>query len=266
MGEDVTRRNFLTIAGAAVGGLAVGAVGGYTLIPPKETIVEVPKNIEVEKPVPEWPWAYTRLDVEAVKERAYAAYFEAGCAYGAFEGIMGELKESVGFPFTSVPTKMMIFGKGGALGWGATCGALNGALAAVNLLTSDYGKVGGEIIGEYTETAYPSWKPDETVKTDADLPTSVSGSPLCHVSVTNWCVESGYASGSNERKERCGRLTGEVAGRAAEMLNALLDGEFVPAFAIPASTTSCNNCHYDDGSVANVHAKDDCVQCHGETH
>ncbi len=254
----------MSMAGVAVGGLAVGAIGGYSLIPPKETIVEVQK--EVEMPVPDWPWAYTRLDVEAVKNRAYAAYFESGCAYGAFEGIMGELRENVGFPFTSVPSKMMIFGKGGALGWGATCGALNGALAAVNLVTSDYGNVGGEIIGEYTETAYPSWKPAETVKTDIDLPTSVSGSPLCHVSVTNWCVESGYASGSNERKERCGRLTGEVAGRAAEMLNALLDGAFVPAFQIPASTTSCNNCHYDDGTVANVHAKDDCVQCHGEVH
>jgi hypothetical protein len=266
MGENVTRRDFMSMAGAAVGGLAIGAIGGYTLIPPKETIVEVPRDVEVEKPVPEWPWPYTRLDVEAVKERAYNAYFEAGCAYGAFEGIMGELRENVGFPFTSVPTKMMVFGKGGGLGWGTICGALNGALAAVNLVTSDYGKVGGEIIGEYTETAYPSWKPDETVKTDAVLQTSVSGSPLCHVSVTKWCEESGFASGSNERKERCGRLTGEVAGRAAEMLNALLDGGFVPVFQIPESTTTCNNCHYDDGVVANVHAKSGCVQCHGETH
>jgi len=266
MGEDVTRRNFLTIAGAAVGGLAVGAVGGYTLIPPKETIVEVPRDVEVEMPVPEWPWAYPRFDVEAVKVRAYDAYFVSGCAYGAFEGILGELRENVGFPFNTVPSKMMVFGKGGGLGWGTLCGALNGALAAVNLLTSEYGAVGGEIIGEYTETAYPTWKPDETVKTDADLPTSVAGSPLCHVSVTKWCEESGFASGSIERKERCGRLTGEVAGRSAEMLNTLLDGAFVPVFQIPESTTTCNNCHYDTGSVANVHAISDCVQCHGETH
>ena len=50
------------------------------------------------------------------------------------------------------------------------------------------------------------------------------------------------------------------------MLNALLDGDFVPVFQIPASTTTCNSCHYDDGAVANVHAKDNCVQYHGEVH
>ena len=40
---------------------------------------------------------------------AYNAYYESGCAYGAFEGIIGELRETKGPPFDLVPTKMMTY-------------------------------------------------------------------------------------------------------------------------------------------------------------
>ena len=71
MGEDVSRRKFIKVAGAAVDGIALGAVGGYSLIPPKETIVEVPRDVEVEMEVPDWPWAYPKLNPEAAAKRAY---------------------------------------------------------------------------------------------------------------------------------------------------------------------------------------------------
>jgi hypothetical protein len=263
MTEDVSRRDFVKMAGVAVGGLAIGAVGGYSLMPPKETIIE--KEVEVPQEVPEHPWQYAKLDVEKVKERAYNAYFVGGCSYGAFEGIVGELQEKVGHPYTSIPTKISVYGKGGTVGFGTLCGALNGASMAMNLVSNDLSMV-TEVVGEYTETGYPTWKPAVTKKTDADLPTSVSGSPLCHVSVTKWCEASGFESGSDERKERCGRLTGEVAGRAAEILNAMADGTFAAAFVNPESVTGCNGCHGDDGAIANVHAKSECLQCHGDPH
>ena len=249
------------MAGAAVGGLALGAIGGYSFLPPKETIVEK----EVPQEVSEHPWTYSKLDVEKVKERAYEGYFASGCSYGAFEGIVGELKDTVGHPFTSVPTKISVYGKGGTVGFGTLCGALNGAAMAINLVSNDLSMV-TEVVGEYTEKAYPTYKPAVTKKTDADLPTSVSGSPLCHVSVTKWCEASGFGSGSDERKERCGRLTAEVAGRTVEILNAMSDGVFTAAFVNPESVTGCNSCHYDDGTVANVHAKSECTQCHGDPH
>ena len=261
MTEEVSRRAFVQMAGAAIGGLALGAVGGYSLLSPKETIVEK----EVAREVPEHPWTYSKLDVEKVKERAYNAYFAGGCSYGAFEAILGELQDNVGHPFTSLPAKISVYGKGGTVGFGTLCGALNGASMALNLVSNDLSMV-TEVVGEYTENAYPTYKPAVTKKTDADLPTSVAGSPLCHVSVTKWCEASGYGSGSDERKERCGRLTAEVAGRAVEILNASVDGAFTAAFVNPESVTACNSCHYDDGQVANVHAKSECVQCHGDPH
>ncbi len=71
MEEDVSRREFMKVAGAAVGGIALGAVGGYSLMPPKETIVEVPRDVEVAMELPEWPWTYPKLDPEAAAKRAY---------------------------------------------------------------------------------------------------------------------------------------------------------------------------------------------------
>ena len=75
MTEEVTRREFVKMAGAAIGGIAIGAVGGYSMLPPKETVIET----EVPQEVPEHPWTYTKLDVEKVKLRAYEAYFQHGC-------------------------------------------------------------------------------------------------------------------------------------------------------------------------------------------
>jgi len=87
--DQVSRREFVKMAGAAIGGLAIGAVGGYSLMPEKTTEVEVPVEVEVPAEMPARPWEYKTLDVEAVKARAYEAYFQKGCAYGAYEGVIG---------------------------------------------------------------------------------------------------------------------------------------------------------------------------------
>ena len=83
------------MAGVAIGGIALGAVGGYSLIPGKETIVTQDVPLEV----PEHPWTYTKIDPVAAARRGYDAFFQGGCCYGVFEGIIGELREQVGHPF-----------------------------------------------------------------------------------------------------------------------------------------------------------------------
>ena len=251
------------MAGAAIGGLAIGAIGGYSFLPPKETIVE--KEIEVPQEVPEHPWEYTKLNVEAVKERAYQAYFQGGCCYGVFEGVIGELRETVGYPFTAMPTKLSVFGKGGLAGWGATCGVLTGGGMAINVVTNDIGPV-NEMMGWYTEAALPIYMPETAAKVEGELPQSISGSPLCHASVTNWSNVSGFSENAPERAERCARLVADTAGKVVEMLNALKDGTFTAAFAVPDSVVECGSCHGADGSVNNVFAKMDCEGCHVDPH
>ncbi|MCW4048732.1 MAG: C-GCAxxG-C-C family protein [Candidatus Bathyarchaeota archaeon] len=265
--ENVSRRDFVKMAGAAIGGVALGAVGGYSLIPPKETIVtnEVEVEVEVPQEVPEHPWTYVKLDVDAVKARAYDAYFNGGCCYGVYEGVIGELKETVGFPYTTIPTKISVFGKGGIMGWGATCGVLTGAGMAINVVTTDLAPV-NEIMGWYTEEALPIYTPVVALKVEGDIPTSVSGSPLCHASVTNWSNLTGFAENAPERAERCARLVADTAGKVAEMLNDQHDGTFTAAFAVPDSVIECGACHGADGPVNNVFGKMDCETCHGDAH
>jgi hypothetical protein len=237
----------------------------------KEVVKEVPQE------VPEWPWPYVKLDPEMIRKKGHLGYYKAHCCYGAFWAIIDSLREEIGFPYTQIPAEMMIYGAGGVAGWGTLCGALNGAFAAINLVTDEKTckKIVHELMGWYTETPLPTEISNqyavehaflvEEYKSDEALAQSVAGSPLCHVSVTKWCQASGYASGSPERSERCGRLTGDVAARAVELLNQYIDNAFEPTFELPAGTTACRACHfkgkdYDQGQF--TRGKMDCLQCH----
>ena len=173
-------------------------------------------------------------------------------------GIVNSLKDAVGAPYTGVATEMLDFGGGGALGWGTLCGALTGSLTAITLSTKDYAKVGNELIGWYTTVAIPQWLPPTTAKSSlTPFPTSVSDSPLCHASISQWFAKSGFNTSSPEFTERCGRLTGQVVYKAVELLNASQAGTFQAAFVAPASIQICTSCH-----AANQLGKQECVVCH----
>lgn len=255
MGERrISRRKLFSDAGKLVIGAALGAglvgVGSGALVRGQEE-------------VPEWPWPYAELDPKAVAERAYEAFYEGHCCYGAFEGIIGELRERVGYPYNLIPTRMMEYGKGGAVGWGTLCGALNGAAAAITLISRDYKQVVDELLGWYTITELPTYKPASPKKEIPDV-TVVPGSPLCHVSVTRWCNASGFGSKSPERKERCARLTAQVAAHAAELLNKVMECPegFTPTWTPPDSVGECLACHGPGKAVDNVFGKMDCLMCH----
>lgn len=153
---------------------------------------------------------------------------------------------------------------------------MNGAAAAISLVCDS--KASGKIINElmqwYTETKLPSDVVNEyavagkfnTKGVDIALPQSVSGSPLCHVSVTNWCNESGYGIGSKEQNERCVRLSSDVVVKAVELINAFHKGELKTALVPPASVSECKTCHGHAGEVKNASGKMDCVQCHDDPH
>lgn len=108
-------------------------------------------------------------------------------------------------------------------------------------------------------------------KTDKPLPQSVSDSVLCHVSVSKWCVRSGYASGSKQRSERCGRLTGDVAAMAVEFMNAYLKGnvdEITSGIIYTPLTADCRGCHYkgknfEDGQFTRGYME--CESCHTDS-
>lgn len=90
----------------------------------------------------------------------------------------------------------------------------------------------------------------------------MANSPLCHVSVTRWCKETGLKSFSQERADRCGWLAASVARHAAELLNRKLDGAFNPAHALSSEVQTCRSCHDKGGTLENSRGLMDCGGCH----
>lgn len=224
----------------------------------------------------EWPWPYQKLDPEVVRVLAHDYFWNGkACCAGAFGGILTALQDTVGEPFTLIPIEIMLFGHGGASGWGTICGALNGSSAAISLVsdkeTSD--KLINELMGWYTQAEFPSETSNQYAvdhvfhdnRCDIELPQNVSGSPLCHSSVTQWCLHANYQVSDLERKERCARLAGDVAAYAVELLNQEYDDQFSPLYIAPETIAACMSCH-GKGFQDNVAAKMECTQCHGDPH
>lgn len=263
--QYINRKDFIKKAGMAALGLAtVPAIVGTMFSCTKTVAVEKTEN-KVSESVGSLPWPYVKLDPIASAERAYSAYYNGGCMYGAFEGIIGELNEKVGAPYTTFPSAMMKYGAAGVQGWGTLCGALNG-ISAVIFLVTDAAKVGGplisEVFGWYGVTELPDYKPAKPKF--PDIQKSISNSQLCHISVTKWCNKAGYKATSPERAERCAWLTASVARYTVDLLNKQYDNTFQKTFALPASVTGCLSCHGEGGAFENVHASKqlDCTECH----
>ncbi len=223
-----------------------------------------------------WPFPYRLLDIEEARKLGHEAYYEYGCCYGGFAGIVKLLQHKVGSPFTAIPLQMMSYGSGGLKGWGTLCGALNGASAAISLVSDT--KTAGLLIDEmtnwYTQEQLPGeisnrygenhgFNIDKGIKA---LPSNRSGSPLCHVSVTLWCKATKFAVDSPERMERCARITGDVAAQAVKLLNDRSQGTFRPEHSTPAAVSECLNCHGAGHAERNVSAKMDCRPCHNDAH
>lgn len=233
--EEVSRRGFLTGAGKLVAGATVGAAGLSLFASQGSSAASVE--------IPPFPWPYKKLDPEAVYWKGVEGYGKGGCGYGSFSALIGQL----GHPFTTIPFDILRFGEGGVAGWGSHCGALLGSSAVISLIHQD-GAIRGKLINELT-----LWYTEELG----------SGSQLCHVSVTEWAKKNRVAVDSQERKDRCARLTGEVAKKTALLLNAQADNQFQAAMGPRPAVVGCIGCHGNPGmqQVRNS-VLQDCTPCH----
>lgn len=264
--KQVSRRSFLKTTGIGLG-VAAGALVFGTGVVGAQTNGAKP----VEIPLP-----YVELDPEEARLRAHAGFYLYGCGYGSFYAILSMLREKVGGPYNNIPSLMTSYAGAGVAYWGTLCGALNGACAAINLAcpVKDTKTLSGELLGWYTKFSFPSEHSTALSKAGAfkyttknnlfkgeylkiDLPGSVSDSPLCHVSCAKWIAKSGFGYESNERKERCARLTADCAAKAVELLNAWKAGKFIATYKVDDETASCLSCHEDDqeGLMS-------CTSCH----
>jgi hypothetical protein len=257
------RRKALQIA---AGVLAVGSAGTVTLAKAFKPEIQSkePKKIKFEEN--DSQWIYSFLDPAETGQRAYEEYAGNGCMYGIFNGILSQLAEKIGDPYTSFPVHMMKYGHGGVNGTGTVCGALNGPAALIGLLVG--GKVQDSLVGElfrwYENSALPNYKP-ENPGMDFTPPTSVSNSVLCHASTTKWGKEAGFKIASKERKERCRRLTADVAAQTVVILNSYFDDAFIATAHNNETVQSCMTCHGSEGKLGNTSGKMNCTPCHEES-
>lgn len=259
------RRKVLKIA---AGAMAAGGVGAVTLATAFKSEVKAPaepKNLEYQEG--ESNWKYTKLDPVETAQLAYDDYPNGSCMYGVFNSVIAQLAEKVGEPFSSFPVQMMKYGHGGVNGYGTICGTLNGAAALIGLLVdgkSTQDALMQELFRDYENTPYPIFKPEKPAM-DFDPPKSVAKSVLCHASTTRWGKKAGYTISSKERKERCRRLTADVAAQTVTILNNYHANAFIANAHDDKTVRTCMTCHSSEGKLGNTTGKMTCSSCHEES-
>jgi len=261
----MNRRNAMKIAAGAIAAGGAGLATLTTAFKPEKQLVPGAQNLEYNST--ETNWEYFHLDPSATAQLAYDKYSEGSCMYATVSSVVLQLAEKFGEPFTSFPLHMFKYGHGGIGGYGSVCGTLNGAAALIGLLITDKSvqdKMIADIFQWYESESMPAFKPINAVE-DFTPVKSVSNSVLCHASNTNWCKASGFSVGSAERKERCRRLTADVAQKVSNSLNEIFTNAYVTNTHNNEAANTCVACHGNEGKVKNTSVKMSCTSCHTES-
>ncbi|GAB4339896.1 MAG: C-GCAxxG-C-C family (seleno)protein [Desulfobulbaceae bacterium] len=244
---EPTRRKLLIGTGALAAGVALSQVTGF-----------VGRAGATGGKTEKWPWPYVKLDPAKTAEIAYNEWYRVYCGAAVINSVVGQLREKVGEPYTSFPADAFVFLEGGQVGWGTICGSPAGANIVANLIIGpriagdhEGHAISADIMQWYSETALPTFTPKHP-KITAKLPTTVSESPLCHLSVGKWMKAADKPLKSPERKDRCARVAASTAYRLVELLNAWHDGDYEP--------TSDFSCAKENGITGQFN----CTECHGD--
>ena len=201
---DQSRRKFICQSLCAV---AAGAAA--TVMP----VIAGAENTANE--VPAYPYPYKELDPAVAEKIAYEGYFENGCCYGVAKGLLAELREKVGYPYTMIPAEMFANGKEGYT-CGTLCGALGGAVGVIGLCCGpdDSRELVKKLFAWYTSTDLPIYQPEEAAPVQ-----TVAPSVNCSDSITTFMTAANVERKDPIRKRRCGGLSGDVARKTVELLN-----------------------------------------------
>lgn len=260
--RDFIKRSMQYAAGTAVGVAGLNILSGNKLF-------ASPSNYT-------WPLPYEKLDPKEVALQGHYLYWnDKDCGAGTFGAIVQALAAKIGEPWTNIPIETLLHGRGGGGGWGTLCGTINGGAALISLVVpkAESGALINELFGWYTTEALPSERSNQWAqngefaahKFDGSLITSISGSPLCHISVSLWSMLADKKVGDLERRERCGRITADTVYKTIELLNAWKDKTFQQTWTVPSENKPCLDCHGTTG-YSNVMTNMSCVKCHGDPH
>ena len=233
--KGLSRRELLLKSGKIAARAAVLTAGGLCLAPKTQAKVQ-------------YPWPYKKLDPDESAQIAYENWYKNFCCYAVTSGILIPLQKNIGEPYTSFPIISTRWGHGGAVGWGTLCGTLTGTGIVTGLVAGSEGeKILNDVMAWYTETKLPIFVPEKPKSKIINV--NNSDSPLCHISVGKWMKKEGVKFFSPQRKERCARLSADVASKTVKLLNAWLEGKYIPVHGSQAKThdmpaqNNCGECH-----------------------
>lgn len=259
------RRKAMKVAAGVFAGGGLGFVTLSNAFKPEKLPAVEPHKLEYDQP--ETNWKYAKLDPAVTAELAYNSYSEGSCMYATVKSVIAQLNEKVGGPYGSFPYHMFKYGHGGVGGYGSVCGSLNGAAALIGLIVADKAvqdKMITDIFQWYEKEAFPVFTPANP-NYDFTPPKSVPNSILCHAANTTWSNDTGYKISSKERKEKCRRLTADVAQKVATALNAIHENNYIANVHSDEAASSCLVCHGTEGKLKNTSTKMSCTSCHTES-
>jgi Putative redox-active protein (C_GCAxxG_C_C) len=267
---QLSRRKFLTGAGAMLGLAVVPALANPA--------------VATAAPTHELPWAYTAQDAEVLGRRAYEAYYQqGGCAEATWwplvEALAADATNADQALWGSLPKKMFAFGGGGVNSWGTVCGTLNGSSAIIRMFgpsDANLAKLIDANMQYYGETPLPTngidiavrngWTPAVGVAAPIEnAPTCTSHTQLCHASISQWTMMTGYADGGTQQRDRCAKACYDLMKHTVEMLNAWKASGTVPTVVLDPTVGTCATaCHKAASTIAQK-SKMACDSCHDET-
>ena len=261
----MNRRKAMKIAAGAIIGSGLGILPLYNVFKPKYPSAKKPQKLKYNEA--DHNWMYEQLNPATTAKLAYKNYGNGGCMYATVMSVLSQLADKFGEPYESFPFHMMKYGHGGIGGFGTICGALNGAAALIGLFVARKEMRDSLTTGLfrwYEKTQLPQFKPQRPVF-DFNPPASVSNSILCHASTTSWMKATGYEIQSKQRKERCRRLSSDVAAQITVILNEFFNNNYVTDGHNDETVMKCMTCHGKEGKLANTGGKMNCTSCHTES-
>ncbi len=241
--KEISRRDVLIGAGTIAAGAAVlsSGVAGFVSNAKASGVTVYP---------------YKALNIEEVGRIAHETYFTKFCAETVMTALFNPLGKNVGEPYASFPLNSVFWAHGGMMGWGTGCGTLIGAGMAVGLITGgskDGEAIINDVIAYYADTELPTYKPAKgQAKAEIHM-TSLADTPLCHISVGKWMKKENVGFFTAERKERCARLSANIAMYTAQLLNEWSEGKYKPRNK-PLANVLDNQ----------ITSQGNCMECHGD--